>query len=295
MVLSGQGAIGFDDLNLHGYVQLIRLLVVDDGGRQSDMKEIVIKKIQDFLKDYQTSQNTATQWGVPIVGFASADDTMFDQLRSVASPTHAVPKDFLADAKTVIAFFIPFPKSLTRTNIKKRNSSVEWGVAYIDTNELIRQLSMYLQEFFNSQGFQSYSIPATHNWDEEKLISDWSHRHIAYIAGIGNFGLNNMLITDKGCCGRIGSFITSAKIEPDIRTDLPACLFKYDGSCKKCVRRCVNEALFEDSFDRFKCYDMLLENVKELSSIGYADVCGKCLVAVPCSHINPVMKKLQVE
>ena len=218
---------------------------------------------------------------------------MFDQLRSVASPTHAVPKDFLANAQTVIAFFLPFPKSLTRTNIKNRNSSVEWGVAYIETNELIRQLSMHLLEFFNSRGFQSYSIPATHNWDEAKLISDWSHRHIAYIAGVGNFGLNNMLITDKGCCGRIGSFITSAKIAPDIRADVPACLFKYDGSCRKCVQRCVNEALFEDSFNRFKCYDMLLENVKELGSIGYADVCGKCLVAVPCSHINPVMKKRQ--
>ncbi|MBI5592357.1 MAG: epoxyqueuosine reductase [Deltaproteobacteria bacterium] len=259
------------------------------------MKEIVIKKIQDFLKDYQTSQNISTRWGVPIVGFASADDTMFDQLRSVASPTHAVPKDFLATAKTVIAFFIPFPKSLTCTNIKNRNSSVEWGVAYIETNELIRQLSMYLLEFFNSRGFQSHSIPATHNWDEEKLISDWSHRHIAYIAGVGNFGLNNMLITDKGCCGRVGSFITSAKIAPDIRADVPACLFKYDGSCRKCVQRCVNEALFEDSFNRFKCYDLLLENVKKLSSIGYADVCGKCLVAVPCSHINPVKKKLQAE
>ncbi len=151
---------------------------------------------------------------------------------------------------------------------------------------------MHLLEFFTSRGFQSCSIPVTHNWDEEKLTSDWSHRHIAYIAGVGNFGLNNMLITDKGC-GRIGSFITSAKIAPDVRGDVPACLFKYDGSCKKCVQRCVNKALFTDAFDRFKCYEMLLENVKELDSIGYADVCGKCLVAVPCSHINPVIKKRQ--
>jgi len=257
------------------------------------MKEIVIRKIQDFLIDYQTSPHISTRWGVPIVGFASAHDLMFDLLRSVASPTHAAPKDLLADAETVIAFFLPFPKSLTRTNIKNRSSSVAWGVAYIETNELIRQLSMHLLEFFSSRGFQSCSIPAIHNWDEAKLTSDWSHRHIACIAGVGSFGLNNMLITDKGCCGRIGSFITSAKIAPDIRADVPACLFKYDGSCRKCVQRCVNKALFADAFDRFKCYDMLLENVKEFSSIGYADVCGKCLVAVPCSHINPVMIKRQ--
>jgi hypothetical protein len=68
--------------------------------------------------------------------FASADDALFDQLPSVASPTHAVPNDLIAGAQTVIAFFLPFPKSLTRTNIKKRNSSVAWDFAYIETNDM---------------------------------------------------------------------------------------------------------------------------------------------------------------
>jgi hypothetical protein len=36
---------------------------------------------------------------------------------------------------------------------------------------------------------------------------------------------------------------------------------------------------------------MLLENVEKLKGIGYADVCGKCLVDVPCSHRNPVAMK----
>ncbi len=115
-----------------------------------------------------------------------------------------------------------------------------------------------------------------------------------YIAGLGNFGLNNMLITSKGCCGRVGSFITTIEMEPDIRDDRPACMYKYDGSCMKCTKRCVNEALFEKQFDRFKCYEMCLENVKIRHSIGYADVCGKCLVAVPCSHANPANKKRQI-
>jgi epoxyqueuosine reductase QueG len=243
--------------------------------------------------DFQTRQNVSTQWGVPIVGFASAEDALFKKLPEVASPTHALPKDVLPNAATVIAFFLPFTKNLTRTNIPGRYSSVEWGTAYVETNEMIRQLCLSLLDYFNSQGYPSMSIPATHNWDEKKLISDWSHRHIAYIAGIGKFGLNNMLITEKGCCGRVGSFITSAVIEPDSRSDQPACLFKYDGSCKKCVRRCVNNALNISSFDRFKCYEILLENVKRLEHIGYADVCGKCLVAVPCSHINPVVRKLE--
>jgi epoxyqueuosine reductase QueG len=122
-------------------------------------------------------------------------------------------------------------------------------------------------------------------------MSDWSHRHVAYIAGLGNFGLNNMLITAQGCCGRVGSLVTSHPILPDPRPEGPSCLFKFDGSCRKCIRRCVNDALVEDSFDRFRCYAMLLKNVEEHKNVGYADVCGKCLVAVPCSHADPVALK----
>lgn len=255
------------------------------------MKSMLIKNIKDFVESYPAKQEVETRWGIPIIKFAEADDPLFSILNQVASPTHAVPQDFLPEAQAVIAFFLPFRKDMTRTNIKEKNSSREWGVGYIETNEMIKQLSLHLEALLKDKGHKSVKIPATHNWNEKKLISDWSHRHVAYIAGLGRFGLNNMLITDQGSCGRFGSFITSVKIKPDTKPQKEACLFKYDGSCKKCVKRCVNDALHEDSFDRFKCYDMLLENVEKLKSIGYADVCGKCLVGVPCSHMNPVAMK----
>jgi epoxyqueuosine reductase QueG len=257
------------------------------------MKKRTIQEIEDFVAKYQQKKDISTSWGVPLLGFAAADDPLFEQLKTAVSSTHAVPKDLLKNAGTVVSFFLPFPKSVTSTNTKERLSSHEWAVSYVETNELIKQLSLHLTELFTAANEEVVSIPATHNWIEDKLISNWSHRHVAFIAGLGQFGLNNMLITDKGCCGRVGSLITSALIEPDDRSEVEACLYKFDGSCKKCVRKCVNDALFEDSFDRFKCYDQLLENVEEHKAVGYADVCGKCLAAVPCSHINPVKMKLR--
>ena len=257
------------------------------------MKKRTIQKVEDFVAEYQQKKDISTSWGIPLLGFAAADDPLFEQLKTAVSSTHAVPKDLLRDAGTVVSFFLPFSKSVTSTNIKERLSSHEWAVSYVDTNELIKQLSLHLTELFTAANEKVVSIPATHNWIEDKLISNWSHRHVAFIAGLGQFGLNNMLITDKGCCGRVGSLITSAVIAPDARPEVEACLYKYDGSCKKCVRKCVNDALFEDSFDRFKCYDQLLENIEEHKAVGYADVCGKCLTAVPCSHINPVKMKLK--
>ena len=259
------------------------------------MKNKTIQEIRDFVAGYQKKKDISTSWDVPLLGFAAADDPLFEQLKTAVSPTHAVPKDLLKNAGTVVSFFLPFPKSVSFTNTKERLSSHEWAVSYIETNELIKRLSLHLAELFAAADEEVVSIPATHNWIKETLISNWSHRHVAFIAGLGQFGLNNMLITDKGCSGRVGSLITSAVIEPDARPEVEACLYKYDGSCKKCVSKCVNEALFEDSFDRFKCYDQLLENVEEHKSVGYADVCGKCLAAVPCSHINPVKMKLKIK
>lgn len=256
------------------------------------MKKQLVREIRRFVSRYPQEAGIETGWEEPIVGFASALDPLFIQLKKAVSPTHALPADILDNASTVVAIFFPFRKSMMRTNIKDRFSSREWGTAYVDTNEMIRQLGLFLEDFLEKRGESMAVIPATHNWIEEKLISNWSHRHVAYIAGVGSFGLNNMLITGKGCCGRIGSFVTTARIEADTRNELPACLFKYDGSCRKCVRRCVNEALFEDGFNRFRCHEMLLENVKRLEDLGYADVCGKCEVAVPCSHANPVAKKM---
>ena len=255
------------------------------------MKKHIISAIQSFVAQYQQLKNCETVWGEPIVGFADANDSLFSQLKKIVITSHAVPADLLTEARTVIAFFIPFAQIITASNSKHRISSPEWATSYIETNKLIAALNDHLEQMLQKDGYQSATISATHNWIEDKLISNWSHRHVAYIAGLGRFGLNNMLITDKGCSGRVGSIITSALIEPDVRDAGEACLFKYDGSCKKCVRKCVNEALVESSFDRFKCYDMLLKNVEAHRQRGYADVCGKCLAAVPCSHSDPVKKK----
>jgi epoxyqueuosine reductase QueG len=259
------------------------------------MKKKVIAEIEKFVELYQKNDNIATSWQVPLVGFSAASDPLFDELKKIVVSSHVVPKDLLPEARTVISFFLPFSKTIAKSNIREKLSSPEWAISYIETNELIKQMGVHLNELFEAAGEKMVGVPATHNWIEDKLVSNWSHRHVAFIAGVGRFGLNNMLITKKGCSGRIGSLITTAEIAPDSRPETEACLYKYDGSCKKCVRNCVNEALVNGSFDRFKCYAQLLENVEEHKNLGYADVCGKCLAAVPCTYSNPVELKVKAQ
>lgn len=254
------------------------------------MKESIREEIKGFVLSYRDQHSTVTVWGSPIVGFASASDSMFNTLKSAISKSHSMPAELLHNATTVVAFFLPFTEETAGTNIEGKTSSWEWARAYVETNKLIHDLNLHMQVFLRAQNHQSAIIPATHNFDTDKLISDWSHRHVASIAGLGRLGLNNMLITEQGCCGRVGSFVTSARVEPDPQRHHESCLYRYNGKCMKCTERCVNNALSQDKFDRHKCHEMCLLNGQLFLSLGKADVCGKCLVGLPCSHIDPVEK-----
>lgn len=249
------------------------------------MRECIAGLIKNFVQEYLIANNSRTKWREPEVAFAAADDKMFQTLRQIVSPTHAMPGDLLAGARSVICYFLPFSEDIAVSNIQGRNCSWEWGVAFHETNQLVFTLNEFLCEQLAQWGYQGSFTPATHNLDETRLVSDWSHRHVAAVAGLGTFGLNNMLITEKGCCGRLGTVVTTMPLAPTGRTGKENCLYKNDKSCTDCVERCVNKAIDDTRFDRFACYAMCLANEKP--ELGIPDVCGKCTVNVPCAHRNP--------
>ncbi|MBF7096795.1 epoxyqueuosine reductase [Alkalibacter mobilis] len=252
----------------------------------------IIEWITDHVKNYKFQNNTESDWRDPIVGFANAEDEMFLQLKKIIGPTHAMPHDLVPSAKSVITFFIPFSKKVIKSNIGGEESSKEWDIASIETNNLIGDLNKYLFDKITEKGYKASLLPATYNYDEVKLKSDWSHRSVAYISGIGKFGVNNMFITERGCCGRLGSIVTDMKLKATIRNDEEYCLFKHDGSCKKCIEKCVNDAFTlknqEVVFDRKKCNEQIYEKIIPEYEIGIGDTCGKCLCGVPCSMTIPI-------
>ena len=63
------------------------------------------------------------------------------------------------------------------------------------------------------------------------------------------------------------------------------CKYKIDKTCGVCVKRCEVEALTYEGFDRFKCSN----NCKKNLEIFGVDVCGKCVVELPCSYRNPII------
>jgi len=252
-------------------------------------KQRIIHDLRAYVASYADSQRTATRWGTPLVGCADAMDPLFSELKRVATHDHALPADLLDGARSAIAFFIPFHRDVAISNIEGRDASRAWAVAYVETNTLIGDVCAHVKDLIESDGRERVATtPATHNFDRERLVSTWSHRHVAYIAGLGKFGLNNMLITPSGVCGRFGSFVTTCAFEPDARTEGEACLYRHDGSCARCAARCVGDALSVDRFDRHACHRTLTWHEATDGPAVEADVCGKCLVDVPCSFTDPV-------
>lgn len=244
--------------------------------------------IRSFIKEFKRTSGFLTEWKDPIVSFADVNDPLFFKLKEVIGKSHAHPKELLVNASTVIVYFIPFNDNIVVSNRGMNICSKEWARAYIETNKLITEINGFIAQKLKSRGFDAKPTPATHNFNEEELISDWSHKHVGYIAGLGDFGLHQMLITEKGCCGRLGSIITSARIEPTKRTEKKYCLYFYNKSCLKCVENCIYDALKIENFNKQKCYDICLENARIYSDLGLVDACGKCVSVVPCSFKNPV-------
>ena len=258
------------------------------------------KEVYQFVKNYPTRACTSTRWNKPLISFASVEDPLFPKLKEWVRPSHALPQNLLPTGKTVIVYFLPFEDQVQKDNAREGiYPSQSWAVAYVETNRLIHDLNDHLKHFLGEAGYQTVHTPATHNYDPSILLSDWSHRHIAYIAGLGRLGLNNLLITEKGCCGRLGSFVTEAVFSPTSRPEYEFCLSKAGYECSACLSRCACGALSLDRFDRHACNRRLLENDAYLAhsgteTKGTTDVCGKCGVGLPCSVSNPVARRTRL-
>ena len=255
------------------------------------MKDLIRKQIEGVMAGHLSSVSGQVLWKSPLIGYASAADPLFKDLKQTAHQGHLSPTDLLEGAKTVLAYFLPFAEEIVSSNTSGELPSIQWAYAYSQTNDLITLINNGLESFLHLKSYRACTIPATHNFDPVSLMSAWSHRHVAYIAGLGTLGLNRMLITEKGCAGRIGSIVTELELAPDERIKGDHCLYLHNGSCSACLDRCTCSALQKDNFNRQKCYERLLENEASLHLGGHADVCGKCCCGLPCSVRNPVTKE----
>ena len=243
------------------------------------------EKIWQLVLQYAEEKQLEQIWRKPLVRFADAHDPGFAELKQIVDPQHHVPQDFLPGAKSVISWFLPFEQNLAQSNLEGRLSSAQWADAYLTTNDMAAWINRELVSCIqNELGAAAAIVQDAGMISEENPRSRWSQRHVAYLAGHGTFGLNNMLISDAGSVGRYFSVVTGLELPSGGPVLQERCLWKRDGSCGLCARRCDAGALTAEGFDRFRCLARCLENMEKYPG---ADVCGKCTVELPCSYKIP--------
>ncbi len=245
-----------------------------------------------YVATYPAQHGQIAIWQEPLMACAPADGR-FERLKEITVPDHALPQDLLPGARTVLVWFLPFKEPLQRDNARGGRPSLSWGRAYVSTNKLIERAGQGFKDLIQEAGGEAALTPATHNFDKKRLVSLWSHKHLAHLSGLGRMGINCQLITPAGCGGRLGSLVTDLELgDHPLVTAEQLCLLKAGNKCGKCIETCPIQALSTDGLNRALCYRRLQENYDLLMAPdglpGSTQVCAKCQVGMPCSLKAPL-------
>lgn len=174
---------------------------------------------------------------IPVMGVAEA--TRWEKPPfSPWMPESFYPRSIYPDTRSVIVIGLPVHLPVLETT-----PSIYYHELYQTLNRLLDQYTYQMAEWLNQKGYPSLFVPRDGYGSIEVLLKNpvafFSHRHAAYLAGLGTFGMNNMILTPGyGPRIRFGSVLTSAQLpsDPIILEDL--CI-----RCMRCVEMCPTHAL----------------------------------------------------
>ncbi len=183
--------------------------------------------------------------GIPMVGFAPTGrwENPPEELPLEFSnwiPREFWPQSIYPEARTVIVIGLPVPLPIVETA-----PSIYYHELYETVNILLDEKAYEIAKFLTEKGYPSISLPRDGYGDIEVLLkrplSFFSHKHAAYLAGLGSFGLNNVLLTPEyGPRVRFTSIFTTAEIEGDSILGDDLCT-----RCLSCALCCPVKAIAE--------------------------------------------------
>ena len=245
----------------------------------------------------------------PVVAVANASDPWFAKMKEVIGPWHWTPAEVLsiispgATAHSVIAWCLPISEPIRRSNRDETEfPSRPWAMARTKADGILMRMSEGLERMLRDLGFAAVApVRLARQPDDPRppgsLSARWSLRHVAFVAGLGTFGISGGLITERGIAHRLGSVVTDAPIPATPRAygDDPFawCLRSARGTCGACIQRCPVGSIGESVHARNipACYNYR-ERIRALArgrydweSAHYG--CGLCQAGVPCESRNP--------
>ena len=239
----------------------------------------------------------------PIIGYASANDELFGKFKTDEKITQGrfiPPQEWMEDSNTVISIFLPYSKQVKEGNSRNMSEPAkEWLHVRREGKKAIDKLSQHIKEILAQKGYLCVApsiddhyeeiigtwLDINRTLDNRDFGSNWSQRHVAYVAGLVTFGLSKTLITKKGVTGTFTSLITNMEHEPTKR-DYQG-IYDYCSMCGVCISHCPPKAITFEGKDYTRC-STFIDKIAE--KYGPGEGCGKCQVKVPCENGIPKRK-----
>ncbi len=247
----------------------------------------------------------------PLVGFIRGDDPIFLKFKEVIGPHHFTPHEILtwqarknrvpaprAHEISVVSFIMPLAPETARENAGQKDwPSHRWAqtrlLGEMFSQGLVRQMVTHLMD----RGILAVAPDATPLFNKKHYpkvgwASPWSHRHMAYAAGLGTFGLHDFLITEKGAAHRTGSFVVHQRLSPNRERpdDIHASCLHFQGKkCLACASRCPVGAIDASGHDKDGCSKRVAKSLIHCNRNYHMFIygCGLCSVKVPCATRIP--------
>jgi epoxyqueuosine reductase QueG len=221
-------------------------------------------------------RSLARSLGIVDIGSADASAWDTDVLVSKIIPENERPRSLMQNSRSVISIGIPVQRAILATA-----PSVYYSEHYKIINSVLDNASQRIAAELNILGYPSIFVSRDGYQGIEGLRKDassfFSHRHAAYLAGLGTFGMNNMLLTEKnGPRIRFTSVITTV----DMRHNSPSGK-KLCTECMRCRTECPDDAVAYAMYpkgltDKRRC----VERSAILRDAGRSP-CGRCIFVCP--------------
>lgn len=185
----------------------------------------------------------AIDLGATVVGIADGDG--FE-----SAPEGHKPRDILEGATGVVSIGVAQPKAVLRRAMPTQYTrNIFTTAAQVDG--IASQLSLWIED----HGFEAIPISARFMYMDAMsgvFRGDLSHKHTAMLAGLGEIGLNTLLINPKyGTRLLLASVVTDAPLSPDAPFGDVLC---SRSGCLKCIKVCPVNALSESgNIDKLRC------------------------------------------
>jgi epoxyqueuosine reductase QueG len=222
---------------------------------------------------------------IPLVGCAPAgrwDCPPFEPW----VPEEFRPRAIFPETETVVV--IGYPVSLP---VLETAPSIWYYEEYKTVNTLLDLAAHRIASFLNGKGFPSVAVPRD-GYGHISILKDtpvafFSHRHAAFLAGLGNFGINNVILTRQfGPRVRFTSILTGAELPADPVMEEPLCI-----DCMQCMKACPVQAIPGRDYPKALTDKRACAVRSEELAARYISPCGLCIKVCPIGEDRTLYRR----